>query len=211
MHNPKEEILLKKKIIASLLALVALATPASVLANQQVTVSTADVLNAVTLISRHIEVIDGQANFPLRATVEAFDGTSIDFDSYTRVVTIRFNSTIAVNGFNAFFGTNVTIPASGDFSVRLQYDAAAGALIVMDGPAAGTLIAANLAVHGRFMLPIEGFSANMSVVEFATLANSLLDANAPHWNLVSASIASLTGAASFTHSITAEGITVDLN
>ena len=197
---------MRKKILASLLALVVLATPATVLANQQVNVNTADVLTAITLIGRHIEVVDGQPQIPLRVAVEAFEGTSIDFDGATRIVEIRFNSTIAVNGFNAFFNTEVAIPASGNFVVRLQHEMGSNFLTIVDGPAAGTRILANLTPEGRFVLPLPGFQRDISLADLPATVNSI--ANHP---LVAASVIALTGAAGFTHEITAEGISVTLN
>ena len=215
LHKSKEEILLKKRIIASLLALAVVAAPVTVFANTDVTIPTDRVLEAVnTFSANHVEVINGQAYVPLRAAVESFEGTSVAWNQPTRTVTITINGAAAQAGMNALLGINLDIVPAGNFVLNLQYDptriVSGGRLVVVDGPAAGTRINARITDEGRLLLPIAPMPHVNNVLEFAVLAQGIANTTgALSWNLIQAAIAAVMPGFSINlGGITADGINI---
>ena len=205
---------MKKRIIASLLALAVVAAPVTVFANTDVTIPTDRVLETVNTFSQnHVEVIDGQAYVPLRAAVESFEGTAVTWEQSTRTVTITINGAATQAGFNALLGTNLDIVPAGNFVLNLRYDptriVSGGRLVVVDGPATGTRINARITDEGRLLLPIATMAPVADVAMFAAMIN--LAANTTGvlpWQLILTAINAVVPMNNFNYNVTTEGINI---
>ena len=203
---------MRKKILASLLALVVVAAPVTAFANQQtVTIPVADVVAAAEVFTeRHV---NAQAYVGLRDVAEAF-GATVGWIDATRTVTITINAAETLARFNAQFNQNIVLPVSGDFVLELQYDptriVGGGNLVVANGPAAGLRVMASLNDEGRFMLPVPAVGSDSAAV----LAHLPVLLEGIHWGLVSLAAGSLMGvpAANVTPpAIVGNNVTITIN
>jgi hypothetical protein len=153
LHNctQKEEISLRRKIVASLLALVVMAAPMTVFGQTTITLSNEQIAAAIADVSQFIVTEGGQTYLPLRTVVLAYGG-QIEWDGATRTVTITFNGADRAQAFDAQFGTNTAAAVNpGNFTLVLRE--VDGRLQVASGPAAGTRLVAYM-VNDRFVFPV---------------------------------------------------------
>ena len=140
---------MKKKILASLLALVLVAAPVTVLANP-VTVPAPVIDEAISQIAqRHVVTHGGQTYLPLRATLEAFAGVNVAWEQATRTVVITLNGSAAL-------AANAPINLAGlvqPGTYRLELQEAGNRLVIANGPAAGTQLVA-YRIGDAFMFPV---------------------------------------------------------
>ena len=183
----KEEIPLRKKIIAGLLALVVTAAPITAMANPHtITTDVNGVTNVIERVSSHFEVINGQTYIPLRATVEAFEGANVNWNPANHNVIVSFNGAVAAAWASEFFGADLTgLILSGNFALELT--PVANGLQVVAGPAAGAVVRAEL-INESWMLPIQPISPAMLVNINPSPIETMLN-----WNLINLAVRALTG------------------
>ena len=212
---------MRKRIIASLMALAALVAPVAVLGDVDGTITRAipvegimfepisanvisftheEIAGAVASVSQFIEFEGGRPYLPLRRVAEAH-GANVSWNNATRTVTISMSGAEAAS----LFGGQVPALAAvlpGTFTLELQE--VAGRLQVANGPAAGTRLVAYM-VNDRFVIPVTPIPQGASPASVAGMLN-------PANNLIGMALSVLTGGSGqFNYEITQNGVNITLN
>ena len=199
---PKEEVSLKKRILASLLGLTMMVTPVVAFA-QPVNVPTEVIVAGVANVAQFIEMHEGRAYFGLRRVAEAYLGEgSVQWNQANQTVAITFNGADVAARFDASAGTNVApVVRPGTFTLELAH--VNGGLYIANGPAAGTRLVASF-INDRHMIPAGAFTAALPTDAAAIYGQAGLATN-----LIQTALAVLTGRA-VTYNVTPAGVEVNL-
>ncbi|MCL2854937.1 MAG: hypothetical protein FWE21_04890 [Defluviitaleaceae bacterium] len=194
---------MKKRILASLLGLAMLAAPVTAYA-QTVNVPTEVIVAGVANAAQFIEVHNGNAYFGLRSVAEAYLGQgSVVWNQATQTITISFSGADVAARLAESTGIDLAgVIQPGTFSIDLR-SVEGGALVVANGPAAGTRLVSTL-INDRHMIPATMFPRSMPLDAAAAYGELTLATG-----LIQTAIQNLTGR-TVSYNVTPAGVNVTL-